>query len=234
MDNIKISIITVCLNAEKTIERTISSVLSQTYNNIEFIIQDGYSNDHTKDIVSKYKDIYFYQEKDSGIYDAMNKAKAKATGDFLLFLGADDILDSNMVISNLVGKITDCDKIYYGNVVRTNSGQIYDGKFSKWHWGYKNICHQCIFYPASIYKKRDYELNYKLVADWVYNLRLMIDHIEFCYVDIVVSKYNDVDGISSTKVDHQFLKERRQLTINAVGLFPYLYGCFAKLLKKIL
>ncbi len=88
----KVSIITVCKNAEDTIEQTIKSVLSQTYKNIEYIIIDGKSEDNTLKIISKYKKFisHFIAQKDKGIYDAMNNGISLVSGNILLFLNAND------------------------------------------------------------------------------------------------------------------------------------------------
>lgn len=101
---LKISIVTVCFNSEKTIESTIDSVLKQDYDNIEYIIIDGKSSDKTLDIISKFEMgiSVMISEKDSGIYSAMNKGISYSTGDYLLFLNSDDILESEHVISQLV------------------------------------------------------------------------------------------------------------------------------------
>ncbi len=99
-----VSIITVCYNSAKTIEQTIQSVLSQDYaNNIEYIIVDGGSTDGTLDIIRKYQDkiSFVISEPDKGIYDAMNKGIARANGDIVGLLNADDIYADEKVISTL-------------------------------------------------------------------------------------------------------------------------------------
>lgn len=234
MNNPRISIITVSYNAAHCIEQTLLSVIKQDYKNIEYIVQDGLSTDGTTNIVSKYPQIKLYSERDSGIYDAMNKAKKKATGDFLLFLGADDLLYSDDIISKVAESIESDHEVYYGSVLRIKKQIVFDGEFSRWKWGYENICHQCVFYPRSIYMIKDYDPSYKLVADWAYNLKLLAEGTRFHYVNLVVAKYNDVDGISSTKVDKKFLEERKALVKNAVGLLPYYWGLCVKAKRRIL
>ena len=90
MDAPIISVITVCYNVASTIEKTMLSVLNQTYKNLEYIIIDGNSTDGTVDIIKKYAErlTFWISEPDKGIYDAMNKGIVKATGKFLIFMNA--------------------------------------------------------------------------------------------------------------------------------------------------
>ncbi len=105
MSDIKVSIVTVCLNSEGTIERTIRSVLDQTFNNIEYIIKDGGSQDDTLKICSSFEDEFkkrgmsyrIVSEKDGGIYDAMNKGVQLSTGDIVGILNSDDIYEKDTV-----------------------------------------------------------------------------------------------------------------------------------------
>ncbi|MCR5146562.1 MAG: glycosyltransferase [Clostridia bacterium] len=143
---LKISVVTVVFNGEKTLEKTIQSVINQTYENIEYLIIDGGSSDSTVDIIKKYesKISFWKSEADKGIYDAMNKGLVQATGDFIIFLGADDLFVDREVVQNFVKKIC-CDSydyIYYGNVIKTSNYAIYDGFFSKEKIAIRNICHQ--------------------------------------------------------------------------------------------
>jgi len=101
----KISIITVAYNSASTIADTLESVASQTYGNIEHIIIDGLSTDGTRDIVERCGGhiAKFISESDQGIYDAMNKGLALATGEVICFLNADDVYADENVISKIVG-----------------------------------------------------------------------------------------------------------------------------------
>ena len=118
----KISIITVCHNSEKTLIDTLNSVLSQKYPDIEHIIVDGQSTDNTQKIIKEYKHAnkIIIIENDNGIYDAMNKGIMAATGEVITILNSDDIYQSENVINNVVKEIKlDKNKhdIFLGDVV---------------------------------------------------------------------------------------------------------------------
>jgi len=116
----KISIITVCYNSEKTIEDTINSVASQNYTNIEYIVIDGGSSDNTNEIIrknSEYIDVHV-SEPDDGLYDAMNKGLNMATGDVVGILNSDDFFPDSRVIESIAQKFIDQKvKMSYGNLL---------------------------------------------------------------------------------------------------------------------
>ena len=117
----KISIVTVCLNSERTILSNLNSILSQTYKNIEHILVDGGSKDNTLKYISEYPNQKkkLIIEKQKGIYNAMNVGIKNATGDFIGILNSDDILNSNHTIEDLVKifKKNSKHKVFLGNVV---------------------------------------------------------------------------------------------------------------------
>lgn len=217
-----ISIATVVFNGAKTLEHTIISVINQTYDNIEYIVIDGNSSDNTIDIIRKYEDriAYWQSEPDKGIYDAMNKALDIASGDYLIFLGCDDLFFSPFVLEEFVSKISDLSNVYYGNSFFTNSHILYDGKFSKQKICSANICHQAIFYPKNMYKRLKYNIRYKILADWDYNLRGWKEY-EYCYLPMIVSLFNEC-GVSSSG-DRIFLDERYNNIKKIFGLRTYLF-----------
>ena len=129
-----ISVITVCLNVVETIEKTILSVLNQTYKDIEYIVIDGESKDGTLQIIDKYLNhtrIELIVEKDTGIYNAMNKGVRMCHGDYIIFLNSGDIFCNNSVIERIVGQAKK--DIIYGNVIRRFSEESRLEKYTKHH-----------------------------------------------------------------------------------------------------
>ncbi|MDM3862941.1 MAG: glycosyltransferase family 2 protein, partial [Aphanizomenon gracile PMC644.10] len=162
-----VSIITVVFNGEKYIEQTIQSVINQSYSNIEYIIIDGASTDETVSIIRKYDNqiSYWISEPDNGIYSAMNKALSIATGDWIFFLGSDDILFDGEVINKIFHsqKYLDVD-IIFGDVLYMNS------YYFKSQLNYKillrnTLHHQSCFYSKYLFNDFRYQDIYKICAD---------------------------------------------------------------------
>lgn len=173
----KISVVTVCRNAESTIENTIDSVAGQTCNNVEHIIVDGASTDGTLDIIRRYEAVVakWVSEPDQGIYDAMNKGLAMATGDIVGFLNSDDILASPTVLEQIDQVFRDesldacfadlvyVDKHDLAKVVRYwKSSSFFAGAFSQ-GWC---PAHPTFYARKSVYDSLGgFDTSYKLAAD---------------------------------------------------------------------
>ncbi|WP_319525643.1 glycosyltransferase family 2 protein [uncultured Desulfosarcina sp.] len=214
-----ISIITVVLNAADTLEKTLLSVLNQKFQDFEYIVVDGGSVDGTIDIIRKYESklAHWESKKDKGVYDAMNKALSLIRGKWVYFLGADDQLFN--ILGSVADYLKDEKTIYYGNVYRPNMGGLYDGRFSAYKLACRNICQQSIFYPKCVWEKYAYNPRYPIFADYDLNLRCFTDpDLEFRYMPLTIAVFSDEGGISSTKIDSAFQRDKLHLIRD---IFPY-------------
>lgn len=220
-ESIKISIVTVSYNAAKTIEQTISSVVNQTYKNIEYIIIDGGSTDGTIDVIKKYEDriSYWVSEPDKGIYDAMNKGTRAATGDYIQFIGADDCLVDETVIDMVAKDIiaTKADIYSYG-VLLVDEGSKKEKYKGNKHA--RNNPYNCKMVPHNgTFVKRDIQLNnlfdtsYKISADYKFFLQwFRAEYIKVLYYDVPIvyfslSGVGSVDRITGEKEDRRVFQE---------------------------
>ena len=173
----KISIITVCYNSEKTIEKTFQSVKSQTYGNIEYIVVDGGSKDTTVHLIQEYKEIVsqWVSEPDKGLYDAMNKGVKMATGDVVGVLNSDDIFTDEKVLENvanfhLENKNLDAS---VGNIIQFNDAGKTVRKYSAKNWNPEKLkigfmpAHPAIFFKRELFDKfGSYHLDFTIGADY--------------------------------------------------------------------
>lgn len=214
-----LTVVTVVYNSENTLEETVKSVIGQSYQNVEFIIIDGGSIDSTLDIIRRYNFAidYWKSERDSGIYDAMNKALAAARGDWVIFMGADDRFSSDKSLECAVSRFKDRNSVYYGNVILSGSCKVYGGRFNKYKLMQQNICHQSIFYPASVFVENRYDLKYKMLADYNYNMNIFGLGVRFVYLPMVVSIFNEV-GVSSGG-DAKFTVDKDRIIRRSFGMF---------------
>ena len=176
-----ISIITVVLNGEKTIEETIKSVLNQKYKNIQYIVLDGGSKDATIKIINKYKDkiYYFKSEKDLGIYDAFNKGLDVANGDLIGFINSDDIFTDNALDILIKYYCKYPDKDFFFGAVKKHYATLYG--FKPWKigfsWGFYSSHSSGFFIKKSAAKKvGKYNLKYKFSSDYDYFYRMIVQH----------------------------------------------------------
>ena len=217
----QITIITPVFNSEKNIANCIENVNNQTHKNYEHIIIDGASTDLTKSIVLEkmkiYNNIRIVSEPDLGIYDAMNKGISLSKSKWIYFLGSDDFFIKDDVLQKVSSYLTLYENkidIIYGNVFFKKLNRIFDGKFNIEKILKHNICHQAIFYNKSTFNKiGDFNLNYKISADYEHNLRSILSGIiQIKYIPIDVT-YFEENGTSSNTNDEAFIKQFPRLTI---------------------
>lgn len=216
MENTKVSIITVTYNAVNTIEQTINSVLNQIYDNIEYIIVDGMSTDGTWEKICKYKDriSVLVHEKDKGLYDAMNKGIAQATGDIIGIVNGDDWYERDALV-NVVSNFQDDTDILYarmniigydGTVQMISSPDKIDDIW------YCMIPHPTVFVRKRIYDKYGtFDLNYPIVADYEMIFRFYLAGAKFKYIDKVVTNFRR--GGLTTKRQFACAKEVKEISM---------------------
>lgn len=197
----KISVITVCFNSAKTIEDTIKSVLSQNYNDIEYIVVDGKSTDGTLDILKKYRDqIHRYiSEPDNGIYDAMNKGIKSSNGDIIATLNADDFYADETIVGQMVEFVQNNGlDAAYGDLAYidpNNSNRVVrfwkPGQYNKeaFYYGWV-IPHPTFFCRKQVFEKYGYFNNsFQIAADFELMLRFIEKHqIKVGYLPKVIVK----------------------------------------------
>ncbi len=238
----KVSIITICYNRVKTIEKAIQSVLSQDYEDIEYIIIDGKSKDGTQQIIEKYRNqiTNYISEPDNGMYEAINKGLAIATGDIVGLMHSDDEFYDNNVISKIAevfkaSNLTEGvygDGIYISNddkekIIRNRIG----GEFSidKIENGWLPL-HPTVYIKKNLIEKYgNYNLQFKIASDTEFLLRYLYKyHIKMTYVNAYFVKMR-IGGLStSRKRAFEVLKEDYK-----IYKFHRLSAFKAVLLKKL-
>lgn len=199
-DNPLISVVTVAYNAVATIEKTIVSVINQTYPNIEYIIIDGGSTDGTVDVIKKYADrlAYWVSEPDKGIYDAMNKGAKIATGKWINFMNCGDSFYSKVVLMNIFGggKVKDCVDVIYGDTCVVEVWGRYEQRPTELSnmMRYKPFCHQSSFVRSTLMKKNLFDTTFHICADYHFFHTLWQRNVCFLYVPITISVFDQSAG----------------------------------------
>ena len=164
----KISIVTVTYNSARTLEKTVQSIISQSYKDYEYIIIDGGSTDGTLDIIKKYEKhiSYWVSESDDGIYDAMNKGILQANGKWIHLLNSDDYYYDSNVLQKVSNVLIDNESFYYFTMIQKNglNENIYKWNSSLWKlWYSAYIPHPTMFVSKSTYESIGlYDTNFKI------------------------------------------------------------------------
>ena len=199
-----ISIITVVLNGEQYLDRTIQSIINQTYDNLEYIIIDGGSTDKTVDIIKKYNDRidYWVCEKDNGLYDAMNKGIDIATGAWINFMNAGDELYNYSVLMNLFNNQNYQEvEIIYGNheiIYPAGHHRFVKAGIIKNLWKGEQFSHQASFVKKSYLEMNKFNIRKKIAADFELYYKAFKNYTKFKFIDLTVAKF-EAGGISDTK-----------------------------------
>lgn len=239
------SIITICYNAEATLERTIQSVLAQTYPNVEYIVVDGASKDNTLAIINRYRPQLgkVVSEPDKGLYDAMNKGIGLATGDYLCFLNAGDTFFSANTLQEMVATLP-ADKqpdVIYGETALVDA----EGHFVRmrrlqapevltWRSFRQGmlVCHQAFFARRELVPL--YDLQYRFSADFDWCIRIMKQSHLLHNTHQTLVNYLD-EGLT-TRNQKASLKERFRIMAKHYGLFStllhHLWFVFRAIIKR--
>lgn len=216
----KVSVITTCFNAADCLEKTIRSVLSQSYGDYEYIIMDGGSRDDTlriaesfaPDFEKKGVPYHVFSEKDSGIYDGMNHGLQRAGGEYVNFMNADDEFFDSQVLSRIFSDpAASGADIIYGDAAETEFGEQY--LFVK---DAGNILrrmpfsHQSVFARRKLLEEHPFDLKWSIAAD--YDFLITCHDLGAVFYDsgVMVCRVSK-DGVSSVKLYDTFLETERML-----------------------
>lgn len=245
MEKPRISIVTISFNSEKTIEKTIRSVIEQDYDNVEYIIIDGKSTDGTMDIVNKYREHIdtLVSEKDNGISDAFNKGIARATGELICFINSDDHLLPG-ALTKVAREYDGKADIYSGNVLLWNSDngfkcrEVPSVKFPVMPF-FCHVAHQGMFATKEAYEKfGTYDTSIRFPMDLDFLMRAYRMGAKFHYMNVDVAEFSNG---GSTNTNTIFKKKRDYIYMvrknggNLLQAYTFYYFLVAsQLVKKAL
>lgn len=211
-----IDIVTINLNNKNGLEKTIASVINQTYfDKINYIIIDGDSTDGSKEVIEEYKDKLFYwvSEPDKGIFNAMNKAVDRLVGDYVLFLNSGDFLHSSDVIEKVYDRL-DKDIVFGNEVFFFNNGSYflstYQSVLDEAFFMRSALPHQSTFIRVPLMKAHKYNESCTIAGDWTFFREAIMKYgATYKYlIDMTISNYG-CNGISSTHF-HIFVEEKQK------------------------
>lgn len=213
------SIITINLNNKTGLQATIKSVVRQTCKDFEYLIIDGGSIDGSLGLIkeNEYLVNFLVSEKDSGIYDAMNKGIAKATGKYLMFLNSGDFFYDDLVLEKVKASLPIEDVVYGDVMLMKNQSKLrvktYPDKLSDYYLLTDNVAHQSQFIASSLFKRIGiYNTEYKVVSDYDFFIRAYCKYqISYRHLNFVITAYN-LDGFSAKPESVALInKERHQI-----------------------
>lgn len=190
-----ITIITVVYNSPVLLEQTILSILNQEYENVEYIVIDGGSNDvSTLEVLKQYNHLidFWVSEKDNGIYHAMNKGISLSSGDFIAFLNAGDTYCSNNTLSQISSLLSKDFDIIYGDrfyIDGSNNKTFQAARHISTIFNRMPFCHQSTFVRKTIFKKITFNEFYKFAADYLLFIEFYKAGFRFHKIDLPVCNF---------------------------------------------
>lgn len=228
----KVTVATVVRNDREGFLTTAKSIFSQTYDNIEWVVVDGLSNDGTSEIVKRllHRIDHCVIEKDSGIYNAMNKAIKLTTGEWLIFLNAGDTFYTGDTISELVESLLSDDEVIYGNAIEYETGRMKFYRPEEDYWLGMVNDHQATMTRTSLYRKYGYDESYQIAGDFDFFSKLRVNQHKFRKIPWLVTtvkpfsqgasavgfkgRFNERVRVLSKYFDNYDWKERLSVEIN--------------------
>jgi len=223
------SIITVTFNAGRWLERTIQSIIAQSYSDIEYIVIDGNSTDETQDIIKKYQSsiTHCVSEPDKGLYDAMNKGLKAATGDYILFLNAGDTLYSDTTLEEIANLLyaENLPDIVYGEtkIVDAQGNPLSMRRLkAPENLSWKSfdmgmlVCHQSFLVKRTL--APPYDLQYRFTADYDWCIRCLKKADTVFNTHLILSRFLEA-GLSAAN-RKEALKERYRIMCEYYGKIP--------------
>ena len=218
----RFSVITVCFNAGDKLKNTLENILSEDFDDYEIIVKDGLSTDGSLELIPKDEKIKVFSEKDSGIYDAMNKAVERASGEYVIFMNCGDEFYDKDVLKKTSAFIKDNDgaRIYYGDAYFVSAKETITqpGEITE------SICyrhmpnHQSCFFDRTLWDGDALDTAYKIRADYDFFLRCFFEkNIRPKYLGITVASYEG-GGYSESKENRERdRKEHREIVVKYMG-----------------
>ena len=189
-----VSVIIPTHNAAVTLRTALESIVNQLYPQVEITVVDYQSTDATKEIVASYPSVRFVSETNKGIYQAMNSGIAQSNGEWIYFLGADDLLYNNLVFRELFKrKIPENTDLILGKVENVGGQHSlvptnYENTFSSGLYWRNTLHHQGILYHKRIFDTYTFNAKYKILADYELNLRLFLTNTKVYHCQLFIAK----------------------------------------------
>lgn len=244
----KITIITATYNSADTLQSCMQSVAEQNYEDLEYVIVDGGSKDDTVSLIKEYQNqfanLQWISEPDKGIYDALNKGIAMASGDVIGFVHSDDFLADPTIISQIMaefknehvqgvyGDLHYIDKLNESKVIRTWKSCAFKPKLLQQGW---MPPHPTLFLKKEVYKKyKGFDLGYKIAADYDFMLKVLQDpELRFSYLPKVITKMR-VGGASNRSIKNIIAKSKEDYSAIKKNKLAYpIWVLCAKNISKI-
>ncbi|MEW5676069.1 glycosyltransferase family 2 protein [Flavobacterium enshiense] len=224
----KIAIITINYNDKTGLEKTIKSVIGQTFTDYEFLVIDGGSNDGSKEVIAQYASNihYWVSEKDSGVYNAQNKGIKASNSEFVIFMNAGDVFEDAKVLEVVAPQLTSDYDICYGNnyKVKENGSKrlkTYPERLDFSFFYTSTLNHQSTFIRKSLFDTYFYYTeNFKIASDWEFFIYTICkENVPYKYLNVTICQY-DFTGMSSTGKYEEYARiEREQVLQKYFTLF---------------